>query len=140
MEPSAGPFTDADHFNFWVRDWVAADLREAELGHDSARKAGLWSISSARGFVGRLGSFGAFDAESRTSGFAMLQAVGGMAGSGPPAFRNRQLLALMDAGIVRFIGPAAHVDVGPEGFRASSPHIAGSDVVAPVLIDAWMHF
>jgi hypothetical protein len=63
-----------------------------------------------------------------------------MVGSGPPAFRNRQLLALADAGLVHFIGPAAHVSVRDGVFHASSAAVAGSDVSARVLVDAWMHF
>ncbi len=140
MDPAGGGFPDPEAYDAWVRARVADDLAEAELGRDSALKAGLWSIASARGFAGRVGSVGGFDAESRASGFALLHAVGGMAGSGPPAFRSRQLLALIDAGIVRFIGPEALVEVRDEGFFARSPRVDGSGITARVLIDAWMHF
>ena len=58
--------------------------------------------------------------------------------SGPPAHRLHELLALADAGIVRFLGPgvAVHVDVD-RGFVASSPR-TGGDVSARGLIDAWL--
>ncbi|WP_244303199.1 hypothetical protein [Leucobacter coleopterorum] len=105
IEPVDGVFAQPADFDAWVRDRVARDLREAELGRDSALKAGLWSVSTARAVANKIGTLGSFDAESRRSGFALLQAVGGMVGSGPPAFRNRQLLALADQGLVRFIGP-----------------------------------
>lgn len=131
--------SDSEAYDRWVRERVAEDLTEGALGRDSALKAGLWSISSARGFASRVGSFGSFDAESRASGFAELFAVGGMVGSGPPAFRNAQLLALVDAGFVRFIGPHAEITVTPEGFTAESTAVRGSQVSAPTLIDAWMH-
>ena len=140
MHPAAERFADPALYDAWVRDWVARDLAEAEQGRDSALKAGLWSVSTARAVANRVGSFGGFDAESRASGFAMLHAVGGMVGSGPPAFRNRQLLALVAAGIVHFIGPAARVTITPDGFSAESPSVAGSRVTSRVLIDAWMHF
>ena len=139
MDPAGGGFPDPAAYDAWVRDRVAEDLADAELGRDSARKAGLWSIASARGLVSRIGTAGGFDAESRASGFALLFAVGGMAGSGPPAFRVRQLLALVDAGLVRFIGPEATVEVREDGFFARSPRVAGSGVAARALIDAWMH-
>ena len=140
MHPVRRPFADRESYNDWIAERVARDLAEAELGHDSAIKAGLWSVSSARGVANRLGALGGFDAESRASGFAMLQAVGGMAGSGPPAFRNRQLLALMRVGIVQLIGPRAPISVTDAGFASESPMVTSSRVTAPNLVDAWMHF
>lgn len=140
MHPASEQFGSPESYDAWVRDWVAEDLSEAAQGRESALKAGLWSVSTARAVANRVGSFGGFDAESRASGFAMLLAVGGMVGSGPPAFRNRQLLALVEAGLVHFIGPAARVTITPEGFTAESPTVDGSRVAANVLIDAWMHF
>lgn len=134
-----GGTTETSAYQRWVKNRVAEDLEEGALGRDSALKAGLWSISAARGFASRVGSFGGFDAESRVSGFATLFAVGGMVGSGPPAFRNAQLLALLDSGLVRFIGPDAAVAVTDEGFTAESAAVAGSRVSGPALIDAWMH-
>ncbi|WP_156759409.1 FAD/NAD(P)-binding protein [Microbacterium karelineae] len=133
-------------FQAWAEDFVARDLAEAARGADSPVKAALWSVSAARGFASRVGAFGGFDAESRASGFRTLFAVGGMAGSGPPAFRNRQLLALARAGVVRFLGPAGRVRVerddealsGRRRFVASSDAVDGSELAARVLVDAWM--
>ncbi|MGO3148315.1 MAG: FAD/NAD(P)-binding protein [Leucobacter sp.] len=139
LDPAGAGFATAESFQHWIYDRVVEDLTEGALGRDSALKAGLWSISSARGFTSRIGTFGGFDAESRSSGIATLFAVGGMVGSGPPAFRNQQLLALVDAGLLRFIGPRVSVAVGSEGFIATSSEVSGSRVVAPTLIDAWMH-
>ncbi|MGW9113715.1 FAD/NAD(P)-binding protein [Microbacterium sp. NPDC055683] len=126
-------------FDAWVAAFVADDLAASALGADSPLKAALWAIASARGPVGRIGAFGGFDAESRASGFRELGSVGGMVGSGPPAFRNAQLLALHRAGLVLFIGPAASVAPGPGGFHAVSAAVRGSEVRARVLVDAWMH-
>ncbi|WP_029150154.1 FAD/NAD(P)-binding protein [Microbacterium indicum] len=126
-------------FDAWVAAFVAADLAEAERGSRSLVKAALWSISASRAFVSRVGSFGGLNAESRRSAFRELMSVGGMVGSGPPAFRNRQLLALHAAGLVRFLGPAAIVAVGDDGFRAEAPAVARSGITARALVDAWMH-
>lgn len=41
-------------------------------------------------------------------------------GSGPPPERIRQILALHDAGLLRFLGPGLQVEVTEEGFRAGS--------------------
>jgi hypothetical protein len=140
VEPGDGLFDSPGAFDDYVARYVAEDLAESAAGAESPLKAALWSISSARQPSSIIGTFGGFDAESRASGFRRLLAVGGMVGSGPPAFRNRQLLALVAAGLVRFIGPAAPVTIEGGRFHAASPAVAGSAVSAPVLIDAWMHF
>lgn len=58
--------------------------------------------------------------------------------SGPPAHRLEELLALARAGVVRFLGPEVRVRIEPgRGFVASSDRVPG-DVVAPVLVDAWL--
>ncbi|MCS3428769.1 FAD/NAD(P)-binding protein [Leucobacter aridicollis] len=133
-------FESPDAFDAWVARRVADDLREVDLGTDSAVKAGLWSVSSARGFAAQVGTLGGFDAESRSNGLALLTALGGMVGSGPPAFRNNELLALAAAGIVHFIGPEATLSVDERGFVASSRAVSGSEVTARALVDAWMQF
>lgn len=139
LRPAQSVYASPAAFDRWVIERVARDLREAGLGHDSSVKAGLWSISAARAAAGAIGTCGGFDAESRATGFATLMAVGSMAGSGPPAFRNRELLALADAGLVHFIGPRAEVEVDENGFSATSYTVEDSQVSAPALIDAWMH-
>ncbi|MGO1769147.1 MAG: FAD/NAD(P)-binding protein [Microbacterium sp.] len=128
-------FADAVAFDAWVARFVAHDLAEAERGAESAEKAALWSVASARRIANRLGTFGGFDAESRRSGFRRLLSIGAQAGSGPPAFRNRQLLALHAAGLVRFLGPGAAIEIAGGAFRAESP-LPGSAVTATALIDA----
>lgn len=138
--PVPGEFPSPEAFNAWVVDRVAADLHEVDLGANSPVKAGLWSVSSARGFAAQVGTLGGFDAESRASGLALLTALGGMVGSGPPAFRNNELLALAAAGFVRFIGPKATVSVDERGFVAGSATVHGSEVRARALVDAWMEF
>lgn len=139
LVPVRERFGSPADFDRWIRRRMSDDLAEAELGRNSALKAGLWSISSARGVAGAIGTLGGFDAESRTNGFATLYAVGGMVGSGPPAFRTRELLALQSAGLVHFIGPAGELTAGPTGFTAASPLVEGSEVSARALVDAWVH-
>ena len=117
IRPVHRPFASPAEFDAWVTRRVASDLHEVDLGEDSPLKAGLWSVSSARAFAAQVGTLGGFDAESRRSGAALLTALGAMVGSGPPAFRNNELLALARAGIVLFIGPEASLDVGDAAVR-----------------------
>ncbi|MEO7586437.1 MAG: FAD/NAD(P)-binding protein [Arachnia sp.] len=117
---------------------VDADLSEAEAGLASPLKAALWEVNGARRWAIERAAFDGSDAEGFDGDLAEFLTFGGMIGSGPPAFRTRQLLALVDAGLVRFIGPDVHVDVDGDSFTAHSPAITGSRVTARVLLDAWV--
>ncbi|WP_158595349.1 FAD/NAD(P)-binding protein [Galactobacter caseinivorans] len=62
--------------------------------------------------------------------------------SGPPPVRLRQLLALVEAGTVGFVGPDLSVELtrdakGRPAFRAHSPAVA-EPVTASALVDAWL--
>jgi len=57
--------------------------------------------------------------------------------SGPPPHRLEELLALSDAGVVRFLGPDVDVAIGPRGFVAGSARVPGA-TVAGALVDAWL--
>lgn len=58
--------------------------------------------------------------------------------SGPPPHRLEELLALADAGVVRFLGPELSVHLDPtRGFVATSPR-HGGEIVASALVDAWL--
>ncbi|MGV8850921.1 MAG: FAD/NAD(P)-binding protein [Propionibacteriaceae bacterium] len=137
-DPARGSYDSPASFDAYVARLVAEDLSEAELGTRSALKAGLWSISASRKFAIHLLTFDASDAGSHDEGLGSLLSFGGMVGSGPPAFRNRQLLALQRAGLVHFIGPSTRVKVEDGTFWACSPTVQGSTVRTRVLIDAWM--
>jgi hypothetical protein len=137
-DPAQGSYDSPDAYDAFVAGYLADDLAEAEQGVHSAIKAGLWSISVSRKFVIHLLRFDASDAVSHDEGLGSLLAFGGMVGSGPPAFRNRQLLALQRAGLVHFVGPSMKVRVRGDSFEACSPAVAGSTVRSRVLVDAWM--
>lgn len=131
------PQSRASYEEFIVRR-VAADLEEAELGIDSPFKAGLWEANAARRFLTELAAFDGIDADGYEGDLREFLSFGGTIGSGPPAFRAAQLLALVDAGLVRFIGPKITVEVGAAGFVAHSPVIDGSRVESRSLLDAWV--
>ncbi len=139
-DPASGSFESPESYDRWVQSYVDDDLTEADLGRDSPLKMGLWSISVCRRLVSQLTAFDGTDAESYDGPLTRLMAFGGMVGSGPPAFRNRQLLALVEAGVVHMVGPRMHVWWDDGSFHTSSPQVARSQVSARVLLDAWMRF
>lgn len=124
-------------FESAVVDWLTHDLAEANLGADSALKTALWEINGARKPVSLLAEFGGVTVGSWPA-LREFEAFGGMVGSGPPAFRTEQLLALERAGIVRFIGPDALVDIVDGAFEARSCVVEESTVRAQVLIETRM--
>ncbi|WP_147453985.1 FAD/NAD(P)-binding protein [Tessaracoccus antarcticus] len=121
-----------------IRDAVGVDLDEADAGLASPLKAALWEVNGARRWSIERAAFDGSDTEGYDGDLAEFLGFGGMIGSGPPAFRARQLLALIDAGLVRFIGPGVQVGLDGRVFTAHSPIVAGSGVTARVLLDAWV--
>lgn len=124
-----------------VAEGLAADLEEAVKGTKSAVRAALWTIGCARKPTQILGAEGRYTASSRRL-FDRMIALGQMACSGPPVFRTRQLLALIDASIVYFIGSSPSISVALDGEGASwamaSAASGNKEYKARVLVDAWV--
>ncbi|KKD02070.1 FAD binding domain-containing protein, partial [Streptomyces sp. WM6386] len=57
---------------------------------------------------------------------------------GPPASRIREMIALIEAGVLTIVGPDVQMELDEEAgeFVASSPKVPGSEVRAGVLIEA----
>ena len=119
----------------YITESLARDIREAVAAADSPLKSALWAISAARKPASIAGSEGRMTWESRTSTYKEFMAFGQMVGSGPPLFRTRQLLALVDAGLATFLGEHPQLEVG-EKFTLRTTH---GEASSAWLIDAWMH-
>lgn len=132
---------DIDGLTTAVADGLARDLAEANLGRASAVKAGLQVIGSVRKPSAVVDEPGRFTTRSRRAEYAELRRVGQMVGSGPPAFRTAELLCLVDAGYVRFLGghPTLVIDPEKPAFVMSSPSTGGRTVSSHTLVDAWLH-
>lgn len=139
IERPGRAFRDVEDYREWLRSHVAADIAEAELGPASALKAATRSIGSARKVMSGLVEFGGLIASDYLGAYPRFLSFGAMLSGGPPASRLCELVALMDAGIVRPVGPDMSVTAGSGVFEAHSPLVPGSRVVATALLDAWMH-
>ncbi len=140
MSPDTAAWSSPDAFQAWVVQYVETDLAEARLGMASPLKRALWEVNAARKHASKYMGFTHATAETHASGlYRSFASFGQMIGSGPPAFRNAQLLALADAGLVRFLGPAGRVGLDAHGFTGESALVAGSRVSAPALVDAFMN-
>ena len=119
----------------YIAEGLARDIIEAVAAADSPLKSALWALSAPRPPSSIAGAEGRMTWESRTSTFKEFMAFGQMVGSGPPLFRTRQLLALVDAGLVTFLGQRPQLEIG-EKFTLRTVH---NEASSAWLIDAWMH-
>ncbi len=140
-EGASGGAPTVDDLTARVADLLGSDLHEAELGRASAVKAGLQVIGSVRKPAQVVDEPGRFTTRSRRAEYAELRRVGQMVGSGPPAFRTAELLCLVDAGYVRFLGghPTLVIDPEKPAFAMSSPSTGEETVTSRTLVDAWLH-
>lgn len=137
--PLAGINESVEELTARIAAGLSHDINHAELAWDSPLKSALWSISAARKPSSILGAEGRFTFESRRNRFAAVMAIGQMVGSGPPLFRTRELLALVDAGLVHFIGARPRLSVHDGLWQLTSPTTGETPQRSRVLIDAWMH-
>lgn len=134
-------FADAGEVTEYLVSRMEEDLAEAELGPDSPMRAALWSIGWSRKPTQILGAEGRYTVESRHNMFDKAVNLGQMACSGPPIFRTRELLALVRAGIVTFIGgnPLLDVDLQEGQWVMSSPTSGQHRYHGTTLLDAWVN-
>lgn len=138
INPLAGVHGSLQQVTEHIAGRMARDIHEAKLGVDSPVKAALWSVSASRKPSQILGAQGRMTWESRANTFSTMMSLGQMVGSGPPLFRTQQLLALVDAGLVEFLGQRPQVWTQARQWVAGSESVDG-EVHSPVLVDAFMH-
>lgn len=127
-----------------VKEALKNDLAEARRGRESAVKAGLQVVGATRKTVAIVDEPGRFTPESRRGDYAEFVRIGANVGSGPPASRTAELIALIDAGLVVFAGADPIVGVttdhGDEPqFVLTSPTTGMRPMYSTTLIDAWQH-
>ncbi|WP_448858317.1 FAD/NAD(P)-binding protein [Corynebacterium propinquum] len=122
-----------------IADSLARDIDEALKGTDSPIKAALWVFASCRKHVGIAGSQGKFTPDSASPSLQEVMALGQMVGSGPPLFRSQQLLALVDAGLVEFLGAYPQLEISADEFTLTcGSGVAARRASATTLVDAWL--
>ncbi|CAM2782025.1 FAD/NAD(P)-binding domain-containing protein [Corynebacterium propinquum] len=122
-----------------VADSLARDIDEALKGTDSPIKAALWVFASCRKHVGIAGSQGKFTPDSASPSLQEVMALGQMVGSGPPLFRSQQLLALVDAGLVEFLGAYPQLEISADEFTLTcGSGVTARRASAATLVDAWL--
>ncbi|KQV23756.1 MULTISPECIES: FAD/NAD(P)-binding domain-containing protein [unclassified Kitasatospora] len=139
--PLTGLRLTPDQLQQHLRDHIGADHdRRADPAH-SADLGAFLALLSLFGQLPRIMATGRLTARSVATeldgwwfGFFSFLA------SGPPGFRLRQLLALSEAGVVRFLGADLRIepDERTGTFVATSPTTPGHRVHATALIEAYL--
>ncbi|MEU9073147.1 FAD/NAD(P)-binding protein [Kitasatospora sp. NPDC048538] len=131
----------AEELQQHLRDYVTADAdRRADPAH-SADLGAFLALLSLFGQLPRILATGRLTARSVAEEvdewfFGYFSHLA----SGPPGFRLRQLLALSEAGVVRFLGAGVRVvrDEPTGTWRASGATVPGHTVTATALIEAYL--
>ncbi|MEU2059713.1 FAD/NAD(P)-binding protein [Streptomyces sp. NPDC013455] len=139
--PFAGrEYPDPEAFTAEVVAAVHADLEHAEEGNvDSPLKAALDVLRDTRAVIRDLVDFGGLAPDSHRDEFLewFVPRTSFLA-AGPPRIRLRQVIALIEAGVLRLAGPETRYETDPEGgtFAISSPWVRGSRTAATAVVDA----
>lgn len=139
---ASGAELPEDSLHAWMLDWIRGDLADSLAGPERAPVKALFAVLwEARLLVKELVAEARIDEASYVSEVRgwFEDFVSGIC-DGPPPQRFAELLALAEAGIVRFVGPDVRITTGRAGepalFRATSPAVPDEVVEARTLVDA----
>ncbi|MET9995258.1 FAD/NAD(P)-binding protein [Streptomyces mutabilis] len=135
-------FADRADFQHWLLGHLAEDVRQARAGNvDGPLKAALDVLRDIRNEVRLAVDHGGLDGASHrdelTGWYTPLNAFLSI---GPPVSRIEELSALIEAGVVRLLGPGTRVELSTREdraeFVATADDVGAEPVRAPVLIEA----
>ncbi|MFC0598356.1 FAD/NAD(P)-binding protein [Streptomyces palmae] len=133
-------FTDPEDFHDWLVDHLRKDLAAARAGNVSGPlKAALDVLRDLRNEIRQLVDHCGLDGDSHREDLdGWYTPLNAYLSIGPPAARIEQLIALLEAGVVRVLGPGTRAWADPETglFTAESPAVPGSRVRARALVEA----
>jgi hypothetical protein len=117
---------------------LRADVVESRKGTaESPLKAGLEVLRQIRPVLPAVVDFGGLLPLSHRDFLTRFEPLSYVLSAGPPDTHVEELVALIDAGIVQVVGPAANFGADPRGgFFVESPPVAGSRRRASVMVEA----
>ncbi|MGW4381396.1 FAD/NAD(P)-binding protein [Kitasatospora sp. NPDC004531] len=139
--PFAGrTFADPDEYHRALFDVLDEDLRHARLGNlHGPLKASFDVLRDTRGILRTAVDFSGLTPDSHRKDFlAWFTPVSSFLAAGPPLDRLRQTRALLDAGVLRVVGPSVCFDTDPAAgrFTVHSAQVGGDPVPLDALVDA----
>ncbi|CAL9354601.1 hypothetical protein SUDANB32_00535 [Streptomyces sp. enrichment culture] len=134
-------FASPDAFQDHLRTYITEDVARRENPEFSADLGAFLALLSLYGQLPRLVESGRLTARSVAEQLdGWWQGFFSFLASGPPGFRLRQLLALSEAGVVRFLGADVRIaaDESTGTFTATSPTVPGHTTRTTALIEAYL--
>ncbi|MDP9933735.1 hypothetical protein J2T11_000059 [Paenarthrobacter nicotinovorans] len=132
-------FTTQSDAEAAILDWIRQDLSQALEGQASPVKAADAAIGASRAWLSPLSDFDGFDAASYQRFRGWFGPYANSLAGGPPLIRTQQLLALAEAGVVRFLPPGIIVTTDHDGVTVTSDAVPGWNMTARALIEARLH-
>ncbi|MDO0924679.1 FAD/NAD(P)-binding protein [Streptomyces sp. TG1A-8] len=133
------PFTGVADFDRALVEEMRLDLEHAERGNmDDALKTSLDVLRDTRWVIRELMDFAGFHPQAHRGFLTDFAPRHSFLAAGPPRIRVRYALSLIQAGLLRVVGPETRfaADAGADSFTISSDAVPGSEVPVDILIDA----
>ncbi len=140
LRPTGGRRVSEEEWDRYVADFIEVELNAIAHPLESPRQAVNLAMAALRGRVAQLIAKGLIEGRSAvTEVHGWFESNSIFLASGPPAGRVRQVIALIEAGFVHFVGPLSTVEIDEfrRCFTALSP-ITGVQVDAHTFIEARM--
>lgn len=139
----ARPYRDREFvgprgFTAWLLDYLRKDVAEARRGNLSGPlKAALDVLRDLRNEVRLAVDHGGLHGDShRTDLDEWYTPLNAFLSIGPPASRVEEMIALIETGVLRVIGPGLRVAVDDTGITADSPLVPGSEIRVDAVVEA----
>ncbi|WP_439659397.1 FAD/NAD(P)-binding protein [Lentzea sp. HUAS TT2] len=131
-------FASPEDFHEWLRQLLLRDLMQARKGNVSDPvKAALDVLRDLRNEIRLVVDHSGLAGSSyRDELLAWYTPLNAYLSIGPPASRVEEMIALIDAGILRVVGPGMQVDMGEDCFVVRSSSVNGAEVRVKVLVEA----
>ncbi|TVT07987.1 FAD/NAD(P)-binding protein [Amycolatopsis bartoniae] len=133
-------FGSHEEFRAWLLDHLRRDLAEARLGNvDSPLKAALDVLRDLRNEVRLVVDHGGVTGDSyRRDLQDWYTPLNAFLSIGPPARRVAELIALVEAGVLRPLGPGMRVDIAPDrrAFVVGASSVDAPPVRVTTLVEA----
>jgi len=133
-------FADGDAYHDWLIGYLWQDVREAKRGNvRSPVKAALDIMRDLRNEIRLVVDHGGITGESyREDLQGWYTPLNAFVSIGPPVRRIEELIALIEAGVVRVLGPGMEVAAEDAGFVARSRQVPEQVYRSDTLIEARM--
>lgn len=141
MDPCRGrQFADRDEFRRWILGYLEQDVRHAEAGNlEGPLKAALDVLRDMRNEVRLAVDHGGLDGGSHRDDLeGWYTPLNAFLSIGPPVSRIREMIALIEAGVLELTGPGTQIrfDAVNPSFVAESRAVPGPPIRANALIEA----